>query len=359
MCAIKRKNVSKTFLILTATLFWTCGSLGLMVQSSGMVFAATGLGVVLPVTGQTTKYKDHDDGDLQEGLNWPDPRFTDNANGTITDKLTGLIWLKKANLLDAYGNATWSEALEFVEELNATGKMAVGTIAEVDAEDTSNWGTHQTDWRLPNRNEFESLMTLEPDGGAANISQWLNDQGFEGVSTTHRYWTSTTYPPTPQYPDHAWHAQLYEGRIRHWQKDFSGPVMVVRGDGLGAPAQVWKTGQKQAYADGDDGDFEKGAALPWFIPRFTDNDNGTITDNLTNLIWLKNANVAQNTVDWDTAFDYIDELNAQGTINGINAGDTSNNGSHQSDWALPNRKELWGLLKIPPIRHDASSICST
>ena len=33
----------------------------------------------------------------QKGVAWPNPRFTDNGNGTVTDNLTGLIWLKNAN----------------------------------------------------------------------------------------------------------------------------------------------------------------------------------------------------------------------------------------------------------------------
>ena len=39
----------------------------------------------LPQTGQTTSYAAGDAGDLQTGLPWPEPRFTDNANGTVTD----------------------------------------------------------------------------------------------------------------------------------------------------------------------------------------------------------------------------------------------------------------------------------
>ena len=303
----------------------------------------------LPATGQTTVYITGDDGDLQKGVEWPDPRFTDNGDGTITDNLTGLIWLKKANILDPnlsnnYGIATWSEVLAFVDDINTDGKIGKDKIWETDAGDTSNNGSHQTDWRLPNRNEFESIMTLEPGGSFSNIPEWLEGQGFEGVSTTNRYWTSTTYPPTDDYPADAWHAQLYEGRIRHWSKDYTGPMMLVRGNGDEALAQVWKTGQTTVYETGDDGDLQKG--VEWPDPRFTDNGDGTITDNLTGLIWLKKANCAQTSTDWDTAFDYITELNTQGTMNGNTASDTSAGGSHQTDWRLPNRKELFSLLDM-------------
>ena len=55
------------------------------------------------------------------------------------------------------------------------------------------------------------------------------------------------------------------------------------------PAPVAKTGQTTSYATGDDGDFEKGVA--WPSPRFTDNDDGTVCDHLTGLMWAKNANL--------------------------------------------------------------------
>jgi hypothetical protein len=36
------------------------------------------------------------------GVAWPNPRFTDNSDGTVTDNLTGLIWLKNANCTDKF-----------------------------------------------------------------------------------------------------------------------------------------------------------------------------------------------------------------------------------------------------------------
>ena len=55
------------------------------------------------------------------------------------------------------------------------------------------------------------------------------------------------------------------------------------------PAPVSKTGQTVSYATGDDGDLERGVEKPPLKDRFTDNGDGTVTDNLTGLIWLKNA----------------------------------------------------------------------
>jgi len=78
-------------------------------------------------------------------------------------------------------------------------------------------------------------------------------------------------------------------------------------------------------------------------PRFTVNA-GTVKDNLTGLIWLKNANCANATRDWATAKTDVVSLNTAGTMNGNNCGDTSNAGSYQTDWRLPNRNELNSLI---------------
>jgi hypothetical protein len=62
----------------------------------------------IPQTGQEISDATGDDGDLQMGVPWPNPRFTDNGDGTVIDNLTGLMWAKNANI---YGTRTWSEAL--------------------------------------------------------------------------------------------------------------------------------------------------------------------------------------------------------------------------------------------------------
>jgi MYXO-CTERM domain-containing protein len=114
-----------------------------------------------------------------------------------------------------------------------------------------------------------------------------------------------------------------------------------------APADLWKTGQTTQYSAGDDGAFQLGTA--WPSPRFINNQDGTVIDLLTGLMWLRTANCAQAEADWATAFQYIEELNASGTMNGNDCGDTSSNGSHQTDWRLPNRKELVSLLDYSSI----------
>jgi len=136
-----------------------------------------------------------------------------------------------------------------------------------------------------------------------------------------------------------------------------------------AIAPVPKTGQAECWSDiaipsipcagtGQDGEFQKGVALP--IPRFTDNNNGTITDNLTGLIWLKNATCGGvGYIIQPTAYVYVAELNSSGTMNGNNCGDTSNGGSHQTDWRLPNIRELFSLVNFGFVNPAVSNAAGT
>jgi hypothetical protein len=124
--------------------------------------------IQLPQTGQVTSYAAGDDGDLQTGVAWPSPRFVDNGNGTITDKLTGLDWLKKAN---CFGAQSWTSAIASANGL-ASGACSL----------TDNSTAGQ--WRLPNILELYSLVNMQVPDGAA----WLNSVGFENATF---YWSST------------------------------------------------------------------------------------------------------------------------------------------------------------------------
>jgi hypothetical protein len=69
---------------------WTVNS-NLMADGAIGIFA----------TGQTTNYHPGDDGQVRAGIVAPSPRFTDNSNGTLTDLVTGLVWLKNASCFSA------------------------------------------------------------------------------------------------------------------------------------------------------------------------------------------------------------------------------------------------------------------
>lgn len=148
-------------------------------------FAGT---VQLPETGQKLSYENNDDGALHKGVAWPSPRFTDNTNGTVTDSLTGLIWLKNANCI----SLQWSVALKDI------GSLVNGRCGLTD-------GSAAGQWRLPNVKELESLL----DAGQVNMAAWLNTQGFSGVQAGH-YWSSTTYAPAT---NSAWYVNMSDGHV--------------------------------------------------------------------------------------------------------------------------------------------------
>ena len=138
----------------------------------------------LSQTGQTTPYATGDDGDLQRGISLPEPRFKDNQDGTVTDYLTGLVWLKHANCFDL---RPWDDA---VFECN---QLADGSCGLSD-------GSVAGDWSLPNANELLSLMNYKYYNPAisntAGTGQLTEGDPFVAVQN-HPYWSSTTWAGPP------------------------------------------------------------------------------------------------------------------------------------------------------------------
>ncbi len=75
------------------------------------------------------------------------------------------------------------------------------------------------------------------------------------------------------------------------------------------------------------------AGVPLVSPRFTSHGNGTVTDNMTGLMWSQSANLPAGTKTWQQALDYVA---------GMNAGTYANFG--YTDWRLPNVVELLSLV---------------
>jgi hypothetical protein len=109
-------------------------------------------------------------------------------------------------------------------------------------------------------------------------------------------------------------------------------------DMLGWRAPVPKTGQTpwvpiNPAPPGSDGALAKGVAKP--IPRFSVDIMGRVTDNLTGLIWLKQANCL-GVKTWGEA------LVAVATLKSGHCG--LSDGSSVGDWRLPNVRELQSLI---------------
>ncbi len=269
----------------------------------------------LPKTGQTMVYASGDDGTIQAGVEWPSERFTDNGDGTITDTLTGLMWLQDGGCL----RTSWRSAQATLAELNSNEGQ--NTCA--------GYAGQYTDWRMPTVNELKSLINY----GYADSAQWLDTEGFVNVKSTY-YWTSTTYPGNPSY---AWILRILNGLDSRTGKSERYPLLPVREiDSQGYVAEVPKTGQIMPYSSWDDGSVQAG--VEWPSERFADNRDGTITDNLTGLMWLKDGACLKRSK-WEKVLDALAGLNRHREQNPCDgyAGD-------YTDWRLPNIKELESLI---------------
>ncbi|MBC8029074.1 MAG: DUF1566 domain-containing protein [Pyrinomonadaceae bacterium] len=255
------------------------------------------------------------DGEIRAGASWPTQRFTDNGNGTVKDNLTGLLWLKEA---DWFGEVTWDQALTYARNL------AAGSAGLSD-------GSKAGDWRLPNIKELFSLIDY---GSGDPIIP--HDHPFTNVRSA-IYWTGTTLAAAPTL---AWMMTLGIGPTVFDLKLNANRMWPVR---EGEKLRVPQTGQKKCWdskgnvidcaGTGQDGERQAGAA--WPDPRFRDNGDGTVTDNLTQLIWLKNANPFGFRT-WQQALDDCNNM-ASGS-NGLS------DASESGEWRLPNIKEIESLV---------------
>jgi hypothetical protein len=247
--------------------------------------------VDLPKTGQTISYGDEDDGALREGIARPTPRFTDNGDATVTDNLTGLMWVE----IPIATTSDWKQTLYDVDTLIRGG---------------------HSDWRLPNRCELRSLFNYNFE----NPAFWLNALEFSDVLASF-YWSSTTCQPLT---DRAWAVSMGVGFVEYAGKTASFDIFPVRTGETSGIIQIPKTGQTESFYSGDDGEYEYGVS--WPNPRFTDNGNGTITDNLTGLMWGETS--SPNAGLWADALTYANDLSLGGF----------------EDWHLPNINELESLF---------------
>ncbi len=146
------------------------------------------------------------DGDSQAGVAWPIPRFTKNGDGTVTDNLTGLIWLEDAN---CFGQRNWTNALAAANSL-FEGSTTDPNNGDCGLSDGSTVG----EWRLPNVREQFSLihfgLTLPALPNTVGTGQWAEGDPFWGVvvQCLQPYWTSST---NNAYRVDAWRVEMCNG----------------------------------------------------------------------------------------------------------------------------------------------------
>lgn len=158
------------------------------VAQTGQVLCYDTAGVEIPCAGTGQ------DGDTNTGVVWPVPRFIVNGDGTITDELTGLIWLQKVDCLAPYTAPGFP--LDWDEALSAVDNLQDGQCGLTD-------GSEVGDWRLPNANEYLSLVdyqfyfhaipNTEGTGQMENGDPFICDSCLsENMGEMTFFWTSTT-----------------------------------------------------------------------------------------------------------------------------------------------------------------------
>ncbi len=132
-----------------------------------------GYGLAGPSGGEKTFYARFCRGNADYGKN----DFTDNGDGTITDRATGLMWSQS----DSGEGMNWEDALAWVQRMNKENYLGY------------------SDWRLPNAKELQSLVdyTRSPDttNSAAidplfESSEIIDEAGEKDYPF---YWSSTTF----------------------------------------------------------------------------------------------------------------------------------------------------------------------
>jgi hypothetical protein len=221
---------------------------------------------LLPDTGQTTSYTTTFGEDHDYSINTPS--YSNNGNGTITDNVTGLMWQQADG-----GEMIYENAAPYCDALNFAG---------------------YTDWRLPSPIEGFTLMNLQNNNPAMNTT-------FFTSSTAEYWWTNTV-----QVGDNT----------KVWCTNAGGGI------GNKPKSETISAGGTFKYHTRCVRDIATPSSLP---NHFTDNGNGTITDNLTQLVWQKIPSTT--TYTWEQALTYAEGLNLAGN----------------TDWRLPNIKELQSL----------------
>ncbi|MCP4628588.1 MAG: DUF1566 domain-containing protein, partial [bacterium] len=204
------------------------------------------------------------------------PDLSDKGDNTIADNVTGLLWEQKTEDNEPV-NYTFGEAQKYCEKLELGGR---------------------SDWRLPTRKEFVSLLNF------GYTSPALDTEFFPYYSSADDskpyYWTSSVFHDDP---DRIWYIRLAFGLIRDVSKT-DGPFRVKCVSGMESPA-----------------------------PNYIDNEDSTITDNNTGLMWEQKKSDGSDkdiTFNWNEALSYCENLELAG----------------YTDWRLPNTKELEQVLDL-------------
>jgi len=157
--------------------------------------------------------------------------FTDNGDGTISDKATGLMWSENDNDSDL----NWEDALSWVQQMNNADYMGY------------------EDWRLPDIKELQSIVDYSRSPSTTNsasidplfsCSGLINEGGSEDFPF---YWSGTTHANLVNGSNAAY---ISFGRALGWMQDPFQNYQLMDVHGAGAQRSDPKTGNATDYPYG-------------------------------------------------------------------------------------------------------------
>ena len=164
--------------------------------------------------------------------------FKDNNDGTVTDRATGLMWMKAdSGKLKAGknkdGKMNWQEALEWAENLECAG---------------------YSDWRLPNVKELQSIVDYTRSPATTNsaaidpVFQTTSFIAEDGQKDYPSYWTGTTHAGLSRASTAAYVAF---GRSLGWMRNRrTGQYMLMDVHGAGSQRSDPKSGDASRFPRG-------------------------------------------------------------------------------------------------------------
>lgn len=232
------------------------------------------------------------------------PAYLDGGDGTLTDKVTGLIWAGSPDL-NGDGLVDVNDKVSYQEAVDMAGSFGLGGY---------------DDWRLPSIKELYSLINfngLDPSGldgiEASNLVPFIDGLfgfGYGDTSAGERlidaqFATSTIYTSTTMGGNETmFGVNFADGRIKGY------PVGETPGG----------RGEKLFYVLYVRGNPDYGAN------DFVDNQDGTISDIATGLTWTQSD--SGQALDWESSLAYCADLETGG----------------YGDWRLPDVKELQSIV---------------
>ena len=251
----------------------------------------------IPDTGQTRSYTDIIGEDSDYNINLPsytkldeNGKLLDNSINKwsmVKDNNTGLIWEVKtddSSIHDKDNVYNWDYNNDSSE--SESNQLTISSTSQFIRElNNSEFGNY-SDWRLPTIKELAAIVNVQ------EYNLTINKQFFPNTVSSY-YWSDTTYANDQSL---AWCIYFNSINLIYQDKSNKYHVRAVRGTPV------------------------------WFSNHFIDNNDQTITNIDTGLMWQKTGPEYQ--MQWEDAINYCQNLVID----------------QYSDWRLPNREELRSLV---------------